>query len=133
VVGVSEVAVSNAKADCRKVILVVDDDAGARGAMCELLDAEGYSVLQAENGQEALDLLENAPDRPCLIVLDLAMPVLDGYEFLTLRSQDPVLSEIPVAVVSGNQITLKPLDGIDVFLRKPVNVDTLIEAIARRC
>jgi CheY-like chemotaxis protein len=125
--------VSNVKADCRKVILVVDDDAGAREAMCELLDAEGYLVLQAENGQEAFDLLENTPDRPCLIVLDLAMPVLDGYEFLTLRSQDPALSEIPVAVVSGNQRTQKPLDGIDVFLPKPLNVDTLIDVIARRC
>lgn len=82
-------------------VLVVDDDTSAREGLSELLDAKGYTVLQAENGQIALDVLKKMPHLPCLIVLDLAMPVMDGRGFLKQRALDPILRDIPVVVVSG--------------------------------
>ena len=70
-----------------KLLLVVDDDSSVRESMSALLDANGYSVQQAENGQRALELLKKMPHLPCLIVLDLAMPVMDGRGFLKLRAE----------------------------------------------
>lgn len=83
-----------------KSVMVVDDDRSVRESMSQLLDAKGYVVLQADNGQTALDLLKKTPHFPCLVILDLAMPIMDGRRFLELRAQDPILRDIPVVVVS---------------------------------
>ena len=114
-------------------MLLVDDDPLGRESLSELLDAKGYSVLEAENGQTALEVLKKTPHFPCLIVLDLAMRVMDGREFLKLRAVDPILRDIPVVVVSGNMPPGEPLVGIDAYLRKPVKVDRLIEVIDQHC
>jgi CheY-like chemotaxis protein len=116
-----------------KLLLVVDDDSSVRESMSALLDANGYSVQQAENGQRALELLKKMPHLPCLIVLDLAMPVMDGRGFLKLRAADPILQDIPVIVVSGNPSTGKRIEGIDAYLRKPVEVDRLMQVIDQHC
>jgi CheY-like chemotaxis protein len=116
-----------------KLLLVVDDDSSVRESMSALLDANGYSVQQAENGQRALELLKKMPHLPCLIVLDLAMPVMDGRGFLKLRAADPILQDIPVIVVSGNPSTGKRIEGIDAYLRKPVEVDRLMLVIDQHC
>ena len=115
-----------------KLLLIVDDDSSVRESMSALLDANGYRVQQAENGQRALELLKKMPHLPCLIVLDLAMPVLDGRGFLKLRAADPILQDIPVVVVSGNP-TGRRIEGIDAYLRKPVEVDRLIQVIDQHC
>jgi CheY-like chemotaxis protein len=120
---------SNSTLNDEKLVLLVDDDSFVRQSMSELLEARGCSVLQAENGQEALDVLKKAPRFPCLVVLDLAMPVMDGRRFLKLRAQDPILRDIPVLVVSGNMQSGEPLEGIDAYLCKPVNVECLIDII----
>jgi CheY-like chemotaxis protein len=73
------------------------------------------------------------PHFPCLVVLDLAMPVMDGRGFLKLRAQDPILRDIPVVVVSGNSQSGEPLEGIEAYLRKPVDVDRLIDVIDQHC
>jgi len=73
-----------------EAVLLVDDDRDIRETLSELLDASGYAVLQAENGQIALDVLKTTPRFPCVVVLDLSMPVLDGREFLRLRASDPI-------------------------------------------
>jgi CheY-like chemotaxis protein len=114
-------------------VLLVDDDPLGRESLSELLDAKGYSVLEAENGQTALEVLKKTLHFPCLIVLDLAMPVMDGREFLKLRAVNPILREIPVVVVSGNTPSGEPLVGIHAYLRKPVKVDRLIEVIDQHC
>ena len=124
---------SNANLSHRKLVLVVDDDPFARESLSELLAAKGYSALQAENGQKALEVLKKTPRFPCLIVLDLVMPVMDGRGFLKLRAEDPILRDIPVVVVSGSMQSEEPLDGIDAYLRKPVKVDRLIEIIDQHC
>jgi CheY-like chemotaxis protein len=116
-----------------KLVLVVDDDSSARESMAEILDAKGYCVLQAENGQRALDVLKKTPHSPCLVLLDLAMPVMGGREFLKRRAQDPILLRIPVVVVSGNTISDEPLEGIAAYLGKPVSIDHLIDIIDLYC
>jgi CheY-like chemotaxis protein len=85
-----------------RLVLLVDDDRSVRESLSDLLAVEGYSVLEAENGSTALALLKSAPHYPFVILLDLVMPVMDGDRFLELRAEDPMLSRIPVVVISGN-------------------------------
>src|SRR3954469_25596166 len=80
-------------------ILVAEDDANTRQALASLLGAAGYTVTTAANGREALDALRRQP--PDLVLLDLVMPELDGWQFLQQQRQDPALASIPVVVVSG--------------------------------
>jgi two-component system chemotaxis response regulator CheY len=116
-----------------KTILVVDDDPEERESMSFFLDAKGYSVVEAENGQEALEVLKRIRRLPCLVVLDLFMPVLNGREFLKRLAQDPVLRDIPVIVVSGNDNFDVPLEGVAAYLRKPVKPDRLVEIVDQYC
>src|ERR1700691_3567581 len=102
-----------------RLVLLVDDDRSVREALSDLLAVEGYSVLEAENGLTALALLKSGPHFPFVILLDLVMPVMDGDRFLELRAEDPMLSRIPVVVISGN-LPSRELDGMDTYLRKPV-------------
>jgi len=124
---------SHADLSNEKLVLVVDDDSSARESMAEILDAKGFCVLQAENGQKALDVLKKTPRFPCLVLLDLAMPVMGGREFLERRARDPILRNIPVVVVSGNTMSDEPLEGIAAYLGKPVSVDRLIDVIQLHC
>ena len=112
-------------------VLVVDDDPFVRESLSELLDHKGYSVLQAENGRKALDLLKEVPRTPFVVLLDLAMPVLNGLQFLEHRAGDPHLRRIPVVVVSGNPRPLQPLEGIEAYLQKPFEPEVLLEIIRR--
>jgi CheY-like chemotaxis protein len=122
------------KKAAHETVLVVDDDPQIRESLSELLDNKGYSVIQAENGRRALDVLKEVPPRtPCLVVLDLAMPVLDGHQFLKQRASDPYLRGIPVVVVSGNPRPLTPLEGIEAYLEKPLEPEVLLEIIRRTC
>src|SRR5439155_12456386 len=82
-----------------RCVLVVEDDTDGRETLAELLEAEGYPVARAANGRQALDYLQRAGP-PGLILLDLLMPVMDGYQFRQRQRQDPVLASIPIAVVS---------------------------------
>jgi CheY-like chemotaxis protein len=115
-----------------KLVLVVDDDLFLRRSFSRVLNAEGYSVLEAENGQNALEVLEQTTYAPGMILLDLAMPVMDGLGFLKIRAMDPALRQIPVAVVSGNPPLGEPLNGIDAYLEKPVSRHRLISVVEHR-
>ena len=119
----------NGRPVSEKLVLVVDDDSSVRESLSSLLAAGGYSVMEAENGLDAFAELKGAPHFPCVILLDLAMPVMDGRRFLELRAADPMLRRIPVVVISGNLPSGEPLDGIDSYLRKPVDVDHLMRII----
>jgi two-component system response regulator MprA len=85
----------------RRLVLIVDDDADIREILAEILVEVGFEVLTAANGREALALVRDAGLRPSLIVLDLMMPIMDGYGFLEQRSSDPALASIPVAIVTA--------------------------------
>jgi two-component system NtrC family sensor kinase len=114
----------------RKVILLVEDDYSIREAVYDILEGEGYDVVQAENGREALERLRaGAP--PDLIVLDLRMPVMDGWEFRAAQKNDPNLATIPVLAVSADGSAKAEAIAAEGYLRKPLSTSTLVEAVAR--
>jgi CheY-like chemotaxis protein len=82
-------------------ILVIEDDAKIRFVIGERLREEGYTVAQAANGREALAYLQRANPLPCVILLDLMMPILNGWEFLRIRQHNPLFAPIPVVVISA--------------------------------
>jgi CheY-like chemotaxis protein len=122
------------RADCKDpTVLVVDDDPAIRESLRDVLEAEGYAVVTAANGKEGLDLLRETRT-PCVILLDLMMPVMSGSEFLmVLRSHD-VLSDIPVVIVSAWTREAAPLAPLSQgIVRKPVRLDELLACVDRFC
>jgi CheY-like chemotaxis protein len=113
-------------------VLIVDDDADVRDAFRSILESEGYAIATVENGQEALDYLSDH-SRPCVIVLDLMMPVLNGWDFLASQQSDPALATIPVVVVSSAGETCRRHLGHCEELPKPVGFDRLVATVARYC
>ncbi|MEO8191749.1 MAG: response regulator, partial [Acidobacteriota bacterium] len=117
----------------RKRVLVVEDDPAQRDAVCALLELEGFDWAAAGNGREALDLL-HAEAPPDLVLLDLSMPVMGGWEFRVAQLADGGLKGIPVVVLSADrpselEQSLRP-DG---FIRKPIDCGLLIDAVRRFC
>jgi CheY-like chemotaxis protein len=111
-------------------LLVVDDDDGIQDALTDLLVFEGYRVKSARNGIEALELLRDAPTLPVVILLDLMMPVMDGFEFRTVQLSDPTLACIPVLILTAGLIT----ERVHVLraagcLKKPLDADRLLEEL----
>lgn len=120
--------------DTPKSVLVVEDDLDVRDALVQVLEYEGYSVAAAANGREAMDLLRHR-GRPRVILLDLMMPVMDGWQFRAEQTLDPGLAEIPVIVISaGADIERKASSmGAAGFFRKPIEVDALLDVVGRYC
>src|SRR2546430_14719218 len=112
-----------------KKILLVDDDAAIQESLLALLADEGYDVCATRDGQDALDILRAHP--PDLIILDLMMPVVDGWQFRTIQRADPNLSEIPVIVISADASAKARAIHADHYLRKPFSGDDLLLAIER--
>src|SRR5947209_3917235 len=108
-------------------VLIVDDDVDIREILAETLVEKGFDVATAANGLEALRALESLSVRPLVILLDLMMPVMDGYGFLQQRRLDPALASIPLAVVTaGHGIDRNRLgDGLPI-ISKPFNVPQLV-------
>jgi len=114
----------------RSVVLVVDDDFDIREALSDVLASEGYNVLTAADGSEALETLRGGI-RPAVMLLDLMMPRVSGVEVIDALRKDETLLEIPVVVCSANRgYGADDLGVLDV-LRKPVSVDELLKAVAR--
>jgi CheY-like chemotaxis protein len=114
-------------------VLIVDDDADIREALLDVLSDHGYPASAVANGREALDYLR-AGKRPCLILLDLMMPIMNGTQFRAEQLQDPQIKDVPVLVISaGNEVEqrVKAL-GTD-CMRKPVDLEKLLDVIARHC
>ena len=109
----------------RRSVLVIDDDELVRETLGDFLSDEGFQPLLVSDGAEALKLLGSAP-RPCLIILDLGMPHLDGWQFREQQARDPNLSSIPVIVVTADRSA--NVNGA-VVLRKPLNLNQLANAI----
>jgi CheY-like chemotaxis protein len=121
-------------ANHRHRVLLIEDDVQARELLEEFLRLEGAEVVSAGDGAEAHAHLRGGA-RPCLIVLDLGMPGMDGHEFRAEQMRDPALARIPVIVLSGDSLVdEKALQlGIEEYLRKPIDVDQFIAAIESRC
>lgn len=114
-------------------VLVVDDDPSIRRMIMAALRREGYTFAEAANGREALDTMRR--DRPDIVILDLMMPMVSGWDVLRERSGDPHLLEIPVIVVSANRSAelASAMDkGICAFLPKPFDI-TVLSSLVRSC
>jgi len=113
-------------------ILVVDDDPDVLEAMQFLLEGAGYEALVAADGSEALDRLRNHAD-PCLILLDLMMPRMNGWQFIGEARREALLGGIPVIAVSA--FRKEEVAAIDAagYLTKPVELETLLSVIRRYC
>lgn len=116
-------------------ILLIEDDADIRGMIAQLLELEGYRVEVCANGADALEVLRHCgrEEKPGLILLDLMMPVMNGWQFRAEQARDPELDEIPVVVMSGDgRVTERaPPVRAASFLKKPVDLDVLLETIRR--
>jgi CheY-like chemotaxis protein len=113
-------------------VLVVDDDPDIRDALCELLEDEGYRVVSAANGSEALAHLRSG-ELPCVILLDLMMPVMDGWEFRRQQQADPGLSSIPVVVITAAGNHRASSISVQRVLSKPLHLDLVLEALLQYC
>lgn len=112
-------------------VLVVEDDAETREALGYLLEVEGYGVIAVANGQEALAVLQGGQD-VCIVLLDLMMPVMDGWAFMAVRARHPALQAVPVVVISALDPPGAGLDAV-ACLSKPVDPETLIELVGQHC
>jgi CheY-like chemotaxis protein len=111
-------------------VLVVEDDEGIREALVDLLDSEGFSVTSAIHGADALERLRAASELPDVILLDLMMPVLDGWAFRAEQRQDPKLSAIPVVVITASRNADLTALAPKAFLKKPIDFDELLRVLA---
>jgi CheY-like chemotaxis protein len=116
------------------LLLIVEDDTDIREALADYLEIEGYSVKTAANGKEALNILQNLdPGKPCLILLDLMMPVMNGWEFLELKNHNHMLASIPVVVVSAVAERLRKENGVSGHLKKPLDLNVLLKIVTAYC
>ena len=116
-------------------VLVVEDDTDLRESLSQALRDHGFGVTPATNGQEALDIL-HAGAKPSVILLDLMMPELNGWQLRAALRRDPGLAQIPQVVISAymdeteQSVLALPADDC---LRKPFHIRILIDAIERHC
>jgi CheY-like chemotaxis protein len=114
-------------------ILIVEDEPDVRDAFAARLGAEGYEVVTAANGREALRLLERGP-LPDAILLDYAMPVMDGRAFRDAQLRDPRWADVPVILVTGYLQRAFASRAFDVeILEKPVQWEALERLLRRYC
>ena len=118
--------------DRTHTILVVEDEEESRLVLMQILELEGFSTVGASNGAEAMDYLRTS-SRPCLIVLDLNMPVMNGRQLRAALRQVEELATIPVVVVSAQEsFAAGDLGAVGAF-RKPLDVDALVKVVADNC
>ena len=119
-----------------KTVLVVDDDKVACDALVRLLMSAGYRTATAHDGSEALHRIHGQP-KPSLVILDLVMPVLDGWSFCEEMRGDGEISDIPVIVCSGAPANLQQSGGVALnahaFHPKPIDADALLDSVRRLC
>lgn len=116
----------------KKKILVVDDDHSLREVLRLLLENDGFDVTCAGNGREALGRLRAESPQPCLILLDVMMPVMDGHQFLAERKRDPEIAQIPTVVLTASDHATVNDDTVEV-LPKPFEIRTLFKVIDQLC
>jgi CheY-like chemotaxis protein len=117
----------------QKTVLLVEDDPDIRDIVQDVLEAEGYDVVPASHGRQALEFLNGVRDSarpdlvPDLVILDMMMPLVDGRHVLDAIRNDQTLSSVPVVVMSA--IAHEKPVGAAAFLRKPFSLDTLFAAV----
>ena len=123
-------AADHANVNRKQPILIVDDDLDIREALAEVLADRGFSSIAASNGAEALKLLRTLNEPPSIILLDIMMPVMDGYRFLEEKRTDPLLSTIPVAIITaGHGVDRDRIGETLPIVSKPIKLPQLMAAI----
>jgi len=118
--------------DPSEYILVVEDDKDLRESLCEALNLEGYAVVCAENGHAALaHLVANAP--PCMILLDLMMPIMDGWTFRAEMLKDQSLASVPIIVMTAASPARAAAAAAKAILYKPLDMSTVIDTVQEYC
>ncbi|HEY0708462.1 MAG TPA: response regulator [Polyangia bacterium] len=115
------------------LILIVDDDLDHRMACRDLLEENGYVVQERGDGQKALArLLDTSEAKPALVLLDLSMPLMDGWQLLTVMKRHARLHQIPVVLISADEPKLDPEKHapVSAYLRKPINSHRLLALTA---
>ncbi len=110
-------------------VLIVDDDGGIRDSLQDVLGDAGFEVATAENGQRAIEWLR-AERRSCVMLLDLMMPVMDGFQVLDVVLGEALLDPGRIVVITADRDPVLPM-GVD-LLRKPMTVEDVVDAIRRR-
>jgi CheY-like chemotaxis protein len=121
-------------------IIVVDDEPDLREFVCEALRSEGYETLEASNGKDALELIRRTLELPQLILLDVTMPIMDGWEFLLRIDEDLALHRIPVALMSAHPSVRRAFEEkgatraiTRLLLPKPLDMDRLMATVHHVC
>ena len=118
------------RVDGKSTILVVEDEVDSREALRDLLELEGYQVRTATNGREALDTLAVAGDQICVVLLDLFMPVMDGWQVIDELRASGKLSNTQIVIITS--AAYRAPAGIPVF-EKPLDMDKVMSAVATLC
>ena len=113
-------------------VLIVEDDDDLRDMMAQMLTLEGYDAAAVANGREALDYLHSASP-PNVILLDLMMPVMDGWEFRRQQQADPDIAPVPVIVLSALDPSRAAVVDAAAFLKKPLDFDRLLRLVRDHC
>lgn len=116
-----------------KSVLIVEDDDDVRGALATFLEAEGYNVLEASDGAAALQELRARS--VCLVLLDLWMPGMDGWEFRAEQVKDAALAAVPVIVITADHAAARRVAalGVSGCMTKPVQFSELLQQVGRHC
>lgn len=118
-----------------RIVMLVDDDDDVREVLRDFVEDLGYQPVVAANGQEALDAISGLDEPPCVILLDLMMPVMNGWDFRARQLEEPALTAIPVVLLSGagdvarHALALKTAG----YLIKPLRLDSLLGIVSRLC
>lgn len=115
-----------------KNVLVIDDDDAVLETIGEILESRGYAPIFAKDGAEALKVLEGEPEPPCLILLDMMMPGMNGWQFLDQQRASSKFSKIPVIICSAFSETARSVRDAPI-LDKPIELGSLMKAVHAFC
>lgn len=120
---------------CGRLIFLIEDDRDVREALLEVLRDSDYRPLAVANGREALDRLRALRTKPCVILLDVMLPIMDGWEFRAAQRNDPDLRSIPVVVLTAHAQAKETAEEMQAngFLKKPVTLQTLLDTVEKFC
>lgn len=116
-----------------RCVLVIDDDQGIREAILETLRDDGFEVQEAADGREALDIINDRTDESFMLLLDLMMPRVSGWQLLGALEQEGRLRDIPVVVISALRSDAARLPARIRFLKKPFEMNTLLGIVEQVC